>query len=83
MLRVSIVELNSFNIKSITPVAIIEDVNKLDVVRKYLRSEFKLWFSTEPFINSTDDRTTFNCTNNEKYILRVEIINDGIYFLYS
>lgn len=83
MLRVSIVETNSFNISSITPIAIIEDVNKLDIIFRYLRNDFELWFSTEPLIGSTDDKTTFVCINNKKYVLRVEIINEGIYFLGS
>lgn len=83
MLRISIVETDNFNINLITPIAIIEDVNKLDIIRKYLRIVFELWFSTEPLIGSTDDRTTFVCTNNKKYMLRVETLNEGIYFLGS
>lgn len=83
MLRVSIVKTNSFNIESITPIAVIEDISKLHIIRKHLRNDFELWFSTEPLIGSTNDKTTFVCTNNKKYMLRVEILNKEVYFLGS
>ena len=83
MLRVSIVKTDGFNIDSVTPIAIIEDETKLDIIHKYLRSEFKLWFSTKALIGTINNKTGFLCTNNKEYVLRVEIINEGIYFLGS
>ena len=80
MRLVSIVKVTETSISK-TPIAVIASIDEINKVWKRIADTFELHFSNETTLDSNVYTLVYKCIDNDSYILRIDYIEERVYFL--